>query len=250
MTVSEKELAAVAVAPRVTAQDVDEAIARESYTRLSGSTTTVCELTLQNGFTVLGESACADPANFNQELGERLSHGQAKNKIWAFLGYELKTKLNLIQKAGQPSGAILSLGSPVTYVGTKVVHALLMTRGEYNVLRGWQLPADENGEDLGYLVQYVDGGAPNVHGFTGYISWSPRDVFEKSYDCGVRQKPETFLDRLKVERAQLAERLTKLNAFLETEQAQNLEDYNVLQDQGWAMQSYLNALDKRLGRLV
>ena len=248
MTVSEKELAAVAVAPRVTAQDVDDAVQRETYTLLPDGITTVCQLTLQNGFSVSGESACASPANFNAEIGQRLSYAQAKSKIWSYLGYLLKEKLSLIQKAGKPSGAILSLGSPVTYVGTKVVHAIPMTRGEYNVLRGWQLPADENGEDLGYLVQYADGGPSNQHGFTGYISWSPRDVFERSYDCGVRQKPETFVDRLRAEHLQLVDRLGKLVRFLETDQAKNLEEYSILQDQCWAMQSYLNALEKRLER--
>jgi hypothetical protein len=39
-----------------------------------------------------------------------------------------------------------------TYNGTKIIRALPMTRKEYNDYRGWQLPADENGDDEGYLV--------------------------------------------------------------------------------------------------
>ena len=42
------------------------------------------------------------------------------------------------------------------YVGTKVVEARQMTRGAYNKFRGWQIPADENPEDAGYLVKYSD----------------------------------------------------------------------------------------------
>lgn len=67
------------------------------------------------------------------------------------------------------------------YIGTKVVNAQPMTRLEYNVLRGWELPADENGDDAGYLVEYVDGGKANHPDYTGYISWSPADVFNRAY---------------------------------------------------------------------
>lgn len=67
------------------------------------------------------------------------------------------------------------------YIGTKVVRAEPMTRQEYNDLRSWHLPEDENGADEGYLVEYTDGGKPNHHAFKGYISWSPREQFEAAY---------------------------------------------------------------------
>lgn len=60
------------------------------------------------------------------------------------------------------------------YIGTKMIEAIPMTRGDYNIYRGWQIPADENPEDEGYLVEYEG----------GYQSWSPKDVFEDAYrDC-------------------------------------------------------------------
>ena len=68
-----------------------------------------------------------------------------------------------------------------TYIGTKIIRALPMTRQEYNDYRGWQLPADENGDDEGYLVEYVDGGPANDPRHDGYISWSPSDVFKRAY---------------------------------------------------------------------
>jgi len=68
-----------------------------------------------------------------------------------------------------------------TYIGTKKIKALSMNRLEYNKYRGWELPADENGEDKGFLVEYVDGGASNHPSHEGYISWSPEDVFNKAY---------------------------------------------------------------------
>jgi hypothetical protein len=69
------------------------------------------------------------------------------------------------------------------YIGTKVVNATPMTRQEYNDFRGWQLPADENGADEGYLVEYVDGGQANTEAFAGYVSWSPKAVFERAYQA-------------------------------------------------------------------
>jgi hypothetical protein len=68
-----------------------------------------------------------------------------------------------------------------TYIGTKQVKAYPITRQAYNDLRGWSLPADEDGADAGYLVEYLDGGKPNHPGFDGYISWSPAEQFEAAY---------------------------------------------------------------------
>lgn len=57
------------------------------------------------------------------------------------------------------------------YIGTKVLNAKPMTRGEYNAYRGWTLPADENPADEGYLT---DNGS-------GHIQWQPKDVFEDGF---------------------------------------------------------------------
>lgn len=67
------------------------------------------------------------------------------------------------------------------FIGTKIINAKPMTRLEYNQFRGWELPADENGDDEGFLVEYVDGGKANTAEFAGYVSWSPKDVFERAY---------------------------------------------------------------------
>lgn len=67
------------------------------------------------------------------------------------------------------------------HIGVKEILAKPMTRLAYNQLRGWEVPADENPEDEGYLVSYIDGGQRNHPDFDGYISWSPKDVFERAY---------------------------------------------------------------------
>ena len=67
------------------------------------------------------------------------------------------------------------------YIGTKVINAKPMTKLEYNVLRGWKQPSDEDPGEKGYLVEYLDGGKPCHPDFENYISWSPLHVFEEAY---------------------------------------------------------------------
>lgn len=60
------------------------------------------------------------------------------------------------------------------YIGTKMIKAKPMNRGDYNKYRGWNIPKNENPADEGYLVMYSD----------GYESWSPKKQFEEAYrDC-------------------------------------------------------------------
>lgn len=67
------------------------------------------------------------------------------------------------------------------FYGTKKIAARPMTRAEYNTYRGWELPADEDGADEGYLVEYLDGGKSNHPDHAGYISWSPKAQFDAAY---------------------------------------------------------------------
>lgn len=105
------------------------------------------------------------------------------------------------------------------YIGTKTLKARQMSRGEYNAYRGWELPADENPQDAGYLVEYTDGGKANHPDHEGYISWSPADVFNKSYVIVALYqtgKPPHVV-RLASEYAELSARLDKLYEFLHGE---------------------------------
>ncbi len=111
-------------APRVTPADIEANIAMESYftgadgaigaasKRLPGEgekalaiveyykavnpaldLLTFCVLTLRNGFTVTGESACASPENFDAEVGRKIARENAKQKIWPLMGYQLREQL-------------------------------------------------------------------------------------------------------------------------------------------------------------
>lgn len=67
------------------------------------------------------------------------------------------------------------------YIGTKLIAAMAMTHAAYNDFRGWTMPENETDKGDGYLVEYLDGGKPNVDTHAGYVSWSPKDVFEAAY---------------------------------------------------------------------
>ena len=57
------------------------------------------------------------------------------------------------------------------YIGTKIIKARPMTRGDYNDYRGWQIPADEDPLDEGYLMEYEN----------GHVQWLPKEMFETDY---------------------------------------------------------------------
>lgn len=103
-------------APRLTPAMIDSVIASEHYftagdgyagaaalTVEEGGTIeppeqldllTFCVLILKNGFTVTGESACASPENFNEEIGRKIARDNARNKIWLLEGYLLRQRLH------------------------------------------------------------------------------------------------------------------------------------------------------------
>ena len=64
----------------------------------------------------------------------------------------------------------MSESKMVKYLGVKFVSATVMNLGEYNLHRGWLIPADEDPKTKGYLVVYPD----------GYQSWCPKGQFEEA----------------------------------------------------------------------
>lgn len=67
------------------------------------------------------------------------------------------------------------------YIGTKLILAKPLLRGEYNRYRGWKTPDNEDPTDEGYLVEYLDSPGSVHPNHLNYISWSPKAVFDKSY---------------------------------------------------------------------
>jgi len=72
--------------------DILDAVLRANYITLDDGKTTVCQLTMKNGFTVVATSSCVSPANFNRAIGEKVAWDNALEKVWELEGYLLQQK--------------------------------------------------------------------------------------------------------------------------------------------------------------
>ena len=56
---------------------------------------TICILTMQNGFTVVGKSAPASAENFDPETGKTFAYQNAIEQLWLLEGYALREGLSV-----------------------------------------------------------------------------------------------------------------------------------------------------------
>ena len=128
--------------------------------------------------------------------------------------------------------AVIIGASMSAYIGTKLVNAKPMTRGEYNIYRAFGDTSGEDPNDPGYLVEYVDGGKPNDERHKGYISWSPAAVFERSYHRSSGEM--TFSDALTM--LKLGHRVARSgwNAANQWLSVSNLNTADVPADRFWS----------------
>lgn len=125
-----------------------------------------------------------------------------------------------------------------TYIGTKTIQARRMNAADAK-RAGANVPgkyfevghAEYNPGAEGYLVIY-DG---------GYRSWSPAKVFEGSYKIA-----ETYVDRMKIELADLNERIIKATRTINTFGAISEEERWYLKKQLNAMREYADVLYDRI----
>ena len=122
------------------------------------------------------------------------------------------------------------------YIGTKMVNAEPMTKGEAfkkNLLKSGVNVNDEDSAQEGYVVKYED----------GYTSWSPKETFEKAYKVA-----ETFQDRLQIEECELNDKINKLNYFMQGEKFAALNEIqrNYMNEQYRVMVKYQEILKKRI----
>ena len=137
-----------------------------------------------------------------------------------------------------------------TYTGTKLIQAQPMTRADYNEYRNWELPANEDGADEGYLVEYLDGGKANDSRHAGYISWSPKAQFDAAYlVIGDVSELQPHQQRVVAEAVQLADKVEKLGAFLQSDKLRTLcddDERTSLKEQYAAMLIYVSVLGRRI----
>lgn len=118
------------------------------------------------------------------------------------------------------------------FIGTKKIKACPMTWGQYCELRGWDSNHPENNrnlKDAGYLVEYKD----------GYISWSPADVFDESY-----QPAETERDFIRIEIRRIENEMYRLQDRINKEK--NTLDHRLMKIQINALQTCVSILYNRL----
>ena len=128
------------------------------------------------------------------------------------------------------------------YTGTKTVKATSMTMGEpyeRKLLKEGVRPSECETDKAGYLVEYKG----------GYQSWSPADVFDKTYKLS-----ETFIDRLRIEYADVKERLDNLEEFFKPgfdEVAKKIGAWQtaLLTYQIFVMKTYVEVLGVRIDNI-
>lgn len=88
-------------APRVTPDQIEALMrgVRYEVQVVPGTTTTLATAIAANGFTLaIGMTACADPANFNAELGAKYAikdaEAKASQELWKLEGWRLKCHLD------------------------------------------------------------------------------------------------------------------------------------------------------------
>ena len=87
-----EELLKTCVEPRVTEESIKQKIVFVDY--LYHLTTTICVITMGNGFKFIGTSTPAASANYRMELGQKYAYDNAFKQIWTHEGYLLRENLS------------------------------------------------------------------------------------------------------------------------------------------------------------
>lgn len=78
---------------KVTPERVAALTKSEQFYHFPNTTTIVCALTLKNGYTVVGESACVSELNFDAQMGIRIARQEARGKAAAAIAYGMRDML-------------------------------------------------------------------------------------------------------------------------------------------------------------
>jgi Phage protein (N4 Gp49/phage Sf6 gene 66) family len=95
-----QKVAQTATHPRVTKEDIEHKIANVDYT--VKNQTTVCFITMKNGFVSIGHSTPASAENFKSDIGESFAYDHAFRQLWQMEGYLLCEKLRGDLKHAEP----------------------------------------------------------------------------------------------------------------------------------------------------
>lgn len=167
--------AALAASPspdRITPEYLKSRIDSVVYYRPGFGVLTLCVITLDNGFTVTGESACADPANYNREIGEKIAYDMAERKIWPLLGFMLREAIVARERARE--------GTPYIDGAARVAHevnrAYCLSLGDTSQVPWDQAPANiqESARDgVRFILGYPD--APPSASHDNWLAFKKAD---------------------------------------------------------------------------
>lgn len=71
---------------KITKEFLESEIIAVEYKRLS-ERLTHCTITVKNGFQFTGESACVEPTNYDEDIGNKIAYDNAFGKMWMPYGF-------------------------------------------------------------------------------------------------------------------------------------------------------------------
>ena len=135
-------MALVATLPerKLTKEFLESEIDKVEYNRF-GETNTHCTITTKSGFTFTGESACVDPNNFDQKIGEKFAYENAFEKMWMPYGFWLHKALadhdNRLQPPSDDNNEMIIVQDE-DEEAQSFGHAVELLKGGHRVAReGW-----------------------------------------------------------------------------------------------------------------
>lgn len=154
----------------------EKAIVHIEYGRL-GAVTTLCLIQMDNGHEVVGQSHCANPASFDEEIGRVEALKVAMGKVEELIAFRLKEESPTNAPEQIPPGGLPLYRSHKLVRAAKItgIHfgdsCLLELDGAGNVKVDAAWSHKHQPDPGGYFVVYAD----------GYQSFSPADAFESGY---------------------------------------------------------------------
>ena len=238
-------MALVAALPerKLTKEFLESEVVKISCQRI-GSRITHCTITTKSGFVFTGESACVDPADCNEDIGSKIAYDNAFEKMWMPYGFWLHKVL-----------------AEYGYLPTNTAQEEFL-QSEKSVLGGGVLPETErlSFDDEPYQIKDTDqftlelaialaqngDVVRNVNtGTTLSLDDCRHDAF---WQLAQASKAESWLDRLQTEHDELAIKVKKLKAFIESDAFNSISPVQatMLEEQLEHMGNYLALLDERI----
>ena len=160
-------LAAALPERKLTKEFLESEIDKVEYNRF-GETNTHCTITTKSGFSFTGESACVDPNNFDQKIGEKFAYEQAFEKMWMPYGFWLHKALADHDNRLQPP----SDDNKIEALAEKSKSEDLLAVSAVNPTVDSQEQHQEPTMDFGYAVKMMKDGKR-----VSRIGWNGKGMF-------------------------------------------------------------------------